>query len=309
MYNQITYGPHNHRKNPLFYIRTKESMKQDVSNQLNQMFNEHEKIKQTLNKWFDCNNPDSAFSQLSKKFSLDKNTSTKISMLNYWNTEIIYLVNFWWKWEVVACINQPITPFWKIKQEYENLKRLHDLDTNYIVNPLAFFADEKTWYAFYVTEYIKDAICIAHDQNWNHGFYNPLPSYHFECIDSEVSKQLNIWIIALLVHYYDKEKWLWISETEISWNDFLLTKEFDPKQLESIKDSIKLLAARNSIHISLNEYLDLIRKEFIVWTNRTDNNMSINKKSVCWMTWEDIEKWIELWINLINSNPKKTLNS
>ena len=308
MSNKIIYWPHKDRESPLPYIRIKEETTQGAKNNLLEVFNSHEDIKQTLKLWFDIVNPNSAFSQLLEKFDLHEDTQIHISMLNYGNTELIYLVKFAWKWEVVVCINQPHIPPSKIKQEYENLKRLYSIDSSHIVNPLAYFSVDK-WYSFYVTEYIKDAICIAHNPAWIAWFYNPLPYYHFENIDLKTSTQLNKNIIALLVNYYDKENWIWISDTEISWNDFLLNKDFDPKNLQTIQDSIKLISARNNIKISFDEYLNLIRREFLIWTNRDMDDVvnwkiRINHKSINPMTAEEIEEWIKLWLDIKNQNIK-----
>lgn len=307
MSNKIIYWPHKDRESPLPYIRIREESIQGTKNRLVEILDSHENIKQTLFDWFDSTNPDSVFSQLSERFDLDDQSPVKISFINYGNTELVYLAKVWDKNKFTILINQPHTSTETIKQEFENLKRLYEIDPRYVVEPLAYFANERKEYSFYVTEYIDNAICIAHNPGWTAWFYNPLPYYHFENINLGTTKELNKNIIALLVNYYDEEQWMWLSETEISGNDFILTRDFNVDNLETVKNSIKLISARNLMKISFNEYLNLIRKEFSIWTNREmdevlNGKIKINHKSVISMTTEEIEQGIKLWLAMSSNS-------
>jgi len=309
MSNKIMYWPHKDRKTPLPYIRIQEDIKQEATDILAEIFNAHENIKQTLGLGFDATNPNSAFSQLSQRFDVDSHFPVKISFINYGNTELVYTIKFNEGNKFTILINQPQTPVETIRQEFENLKRLFEIDPHHVVEPYVYFSDEWEKHAFYVSEYIDNAICIAHSPDWTPWFYNPLPQYHFETIDSEITKELNKNIIALLVHYYDQEQWMWLGETEISGNDFMLTRDFDLNNRETIQNTIKLISARNRIKIGFEEYLNLIRKEFSIGTNRTmddilNGKIQINHKSIIAMSIDEIEEWIKLWLDM--NKPKTT---
>ena len=86
------YWPHKDRKSPLPYIRIQENITQEATDILAEIFNAHENIKQTLNAWFNSTDPNSAFSQLSKRFNLDSHFPAKISFINYGNTELVYMI-------------------------------------------------------------------------------------------------------------------------------------------------------------------------------------------------------------------------
>lgn len=66
---------------------------------------------------------------------------------------------------------------------------------------------------------------------------------------------------------------------------------------------MKLIAARKLIKITLEEYIELIKKEFLLRTyyknyNERDKSIIINHKSRIPMEKEDIEKGIELGLKL-----------
>lgn len=303
MSNKIIYWPHKDRESPLWYIRTKESTTQGAIDKLAEVFYSHENIKQTLIDWFDSTNPDSVFSQLSERFDLDKKSPVKISFINYGNTELVYLAEFSHKKKFTILINQPHTPITKIRQEFENLKRLHKIDPKHIVEPYCCFSNEWKKYEFYITEYINNAFCAGHLGSGLHGVWNPKWYYHFEMISPDISREFNKNMIALLVNYYDQEQGMWLTETEISGNDFLLTRDFKVDIPETVKNNIKLISARNRTKIPFNEYLNLIRKEFLIWTDRDMEDVvnwkiKINHKSIKPMSIEEIEEWIKLWLEM-----------
>ena len=126
-------------------------------------------------------------------------------MINYGNTELVYRVNFGDKKECTILINQPHTPIAIIKQEFENLKRLTEIDSRYVIEPYTYFEMKEHGHAFYVAEYIKNASCLGHI-NDQAGIWDPIPAYHFKNISPEITHKANIQIIALLINYYDEEQ-------------------------------------------------------------------------------------------------------
>jgi hypothetical protein len=112
-----------------------------------------------------------------------------------------------------------------------------------------------------------------------------------------MSSNIKINIISLLVNYYDQEQGKWLAKTEVSGSDFLLTRKFNHKDPETVQDNLKIIWARDSIKTSLDEYLDILRKEFTKGTHRNGKEL-VNYRSEESMTPEEIEKGIELWLLL-----------
>ena len=142
--------------------------------------------------------------QLSEKMGFDPETKIELSFMNYGNTELVYLASIGDKIKVATLINQPHTPLGKVQEEFINLQRLREIDPTHVINPLVYFKKEDKQHEIYAAEYIDNALCIAH--NNGHGIYNPLPKYHFENFSPNISREININMIALLVNYYDQEK-------------------------------------------------------------------------------------------------------
>jgi len=137
-----------------------------------------------------------------------------------------------------------------------------------------------------------------------HGVYDPLPSYHFERFMPGVSSAVNSAMIALLVNYYDAERKRGIANTQICGNDFMLTRDFRKDDPSTAQPNMRLIAARGFIDASLDEYLDLLRREFISGTRRDNYNVflrkpAVNHHSVNAMTGEEIESGIETGLSLI----------
>jgi hypothetical protein len=93
--------------------------------------------------------------------------------------------------------------------------------------------------------------------------WNPKPYYHFKDLPPQTAHYINIYMIAFLINYYDQETEMGLSETEISGNDFLLTKDFKIDDPQTVKKSLKLIAARSRIKVPFKTYLNMIREEFL----------------------------------------------
>lgn len=293
MYNTIQYGPHLFPWGPEPYIRK--------SNPTMSNWDAHTNIIHTLVSAFNKNNSESIISQTSKKFNVDSDIPIKISFMNYGDMQLIYLVTLPDKSKVVASINQPHIPLGKVKEEFDNLQRLVDIDSCFVTKPLAYFAMEDRGHELYISEYVDNAMCIA--VNTRHGIYDPLPEYHFEIFSPEISHRVNTSMIALLVNYYDSENGRGLSKTQISGNDFILTRDFEKNNLDSVQLNMKIIAARDFIDISLDEYLNRLRQEFLFGTNRDDpsvvnGQIQINIKSKLPMTEQEIEEGITFGLKL-----------
>lgn len=288
MNNNISYGPHLFPGWPELYIRKGQM---DITIQ-----EAHQRIKQTLITWFDHQQENNIMTQIAEKMKLDPESKIDLSFMNYGNTELVYLANIGDKAKFATLINQPHTPLGKVKEEFDNLKRMTEIDPHFVVKPLAHYLNKEKGHEVYISEYIDNAYCIAH--NNEHGVYNPLPYYHFETFTKEISSEIHKIMIALLINYYDEEKSMWLAETQISGNDFLLSRDMQ----------IKMIGARKYIKIWFDEYISRLKKEFIIGTNRTEwtieKDMLINHKSKKPMTSEEIANGITLWLYLRKQQKK-----
>jgi len=221
--------------------------------------------------------------------------------MNYGNMQLVYLATLGNKSKVAVLINQPHTPLGNVKEEYKNLQRLVEIDSRFVIKPFAYFAMKGKGHELYVSEYIDTAMCIA--VNKKHGIYNPLPRYHFERFSSELSQVVNSEMVALLVNYYDSERGKGLSKTRISGDDFILTRDFKKDNFSTVQPNMRLIAARSFVKLSLDEYLDKLRQEFLIGTNREDRDVvngkiQINTNSKLPMTSQEIEEGIKLGLNL-----------
>jgi len=291
MTQRISYGPHLFPGDPESYIR--------VGGLGISVGEAHRHIQKTLVAAFSNGNPDSILSQISSRFGLKPDVPVELAFMNYGNTQLVYLATLG-KVKVAVLINQPHTPLGEVKEEFNNLGELVGTDPRFVVEPYAYFAVGK--HELYVSWYIDKALCIVHNPDSNiHGFYDPSPFYHFEKFIPGTSQTVNSSIIALLVNYHEHGKGL--AKTQISGNDFILTRGFDQYKLDTILPNIRIIAARGFIDASLNEYMDVLRQEFLIDTNRNDpyvvsGKLKVNHKSKVAMTKKEIEEGIELGLRL-----------
>jgi len=276
MSGKITYGPHLFPGDPFTYLRTEE---QDE----NKVVADYIDLISTFSLAFDKDIPHSIINQF---FNSDStfDESFNISFLNYGNTELVYLLTFPDNSKYIALINQPQTDKEVVLKEYENLKRLFNIDPRHVIETHGFFETEKN--SLYITSYLEDALCIAnfpiHDKKL--GIYVPTPVYHFDEFDDVTSRYVNVARIAHLVNFYDDTAGLGLANVEISGSDFMLAKDTDLADPNSILYNMKLLGARNTINVSFDEYISLVRKEFRIATERyhpsvMDGSFKINSHS------------------------------
>ncbi len=253
MSSKIKYGPHLFPGGPLYYIQSEKKYIQKVHNEIMLSFaialNENEN------------------GSIAQQIKIRDSDRLQLSFMNYGNTELVYLLNIN-KQKYTLLINPPHMDKTVIKNQFQNLRRLHNNDSRFIVNAHSFFENEK--YAMYLTEYIDNALCVGNEEPNVLGVWNPLPHYHFEEFNRETSDLVNISRIAHIVNLYDDLNQIGISKTQISGNDFMLTQNTDFQDLQSIIDNTRIIGARDSISIPFEHYIELLREEFQVATSRTD---------------------------------------
>jgi len=283
--------------NPVFYLRL-----QDKENDLDVVYGE---IRKTLNAAFDEDNKDSLLGQLSRKFELPKGLHTQLDFINYGNTQLVYLATLFndnFAKQFTILINQPSTKLETVKNEFDNLQNLFKIDSRFVVEPHVFFTDGK--HSLYATTYIEKARCIYSGYGkW--GMFDPKPIYRFIPFSQEVSDSVTSNMVALLVRYYDEKRGVGISRTQLNGDDFILSQGWNQNNPNTVLENMKLISARGTIKTSFDEYLDILRNEFITGTHYRDETvkrgeMIVNFKSGLPMSEKVIEDGIVLGLSLRN---------
>lgn len=108
-------------------------------------------------------------------------------------------------------------------------------------------------------------------------------------------------MIAMLIKFFDDKNNLGIGSCRLGGGDFVLEKGYEDEQItyENILKRMKLIAARELIHISFEEYVRRLKDEFSKRTyyrieEERDKSVLINYKSRAPMTLEEIERGIEM---------------
>ena len=211
--------------------------------------------------------------------------------INYGKTELVYVLTVQEKERYTLLVGQPILECGKVFQEAENLKELHKVDKN-VVAPIDYFSSGN--HELYVTPYINQARCIAsYGNNW--GMYVPEPHYRFVEFNFAQQRIVNTCMIAKIVSLYDDKTQSGISNCKLGGGDFMLPKgwENESPTIESTLNSILLIAARDKINCSFEEYKNLIRKEFSQITIDKDG-FKLNIRGRVAMSNEEIENGIKI---------------
>ena len=152
----------------------------------------------------------------------------------------------------------------------------------------------------YIAPYIYQARCIA-SQDHGYGVYVPEPYYRFDTFSPKDRETVNTCMIANLVRLYDDEKGRGIGACKIGGGDFILDKAWDTsdKSIDSTLESMKLIAAREMVPMTLSDYEQQLLIEFSERTyyKRLEDrnpNILINHKNRIPMTYGEIGNGIEL---------------
>lgn len=228
-----------------------------------------------------------------------QNKKKKIQFINYGDTQLVYVLTVGDK-KFTLLLGQPATEFGVVKKEYENLKILYRDNPDIVVAPIHYFSSRDNKRELYMTPYLYQARCIASDEEgW--GVYVPEPDYHFRTFTQTERNIVNSSMIALLIKLFDTKNNLGLGSCKIGGGDFILEKEIENEDFtyENVLKRMKLIAARELVPMQLEEYINVIRKEFSKPTyyrkeSERDKSIIINHKSRIAMTEKEIEKGIEL---------------
>ncbi len=244
--------------------------------------------------------------------------SAKVQFINYGDTELVFVLSYGTK-RYTLLFGQPIAPPGAVKKEAALLKQYAKLDSETVVAPIKYFPlkQYRHWGVMgqdlshqfekeaYVTPYLHQARCIASQEGVGFGVYVPEPEYKFVPFTPRESEYVCACMIAKLVSLYDSERKAGISACKLSGGDFVLEKKWNKDKLDALDtlNCMKLTAARDEVHCTIDEYVDLIRKEFGKVTHYTteeerDKSIIINHKSHFGMTRSAIEKGIIMGLEL-----------
>ena len=289
----ITYGPHSFPGGPIIRIRTVHlPLAAGIA---------HRAILETLQAAFDDKDPDSVVSQVSERFGLDGDVPVDLDFISYGKVQLVYVATLADTVKLTTLINQPQIPKEYVKDEFENLQRLVEMDPRFVAEPYVYFS--KGRHGLYVSEYFDKGMGVycSVDVPWCVCKYEP--GYHHEYFSPEAQPVVKSSMIALLVNYYDEENHRGIGKTRIRGDDFILTQDYREYDPESILPNMRLIAARGFVDGSLDEYIGMLRREFVFGIDELDHRresegLLINHESVYPLSEREIETGIELGMSL-----------
>ncbi len=224
----------------------------------------------------------------------------RIQFINYGRTQLVFVLTIDEKRQYTLLVNQPATEFGTGKREFENLKILSKNNVGNVVDPLYYFTDENNaGRELYVTPYYYQSRCIGIDEeDW--GMWIPEPEYHFRNFTAEERKVINSSMVAMLVNLYDDKRNCGLSECRLDGGDFMIEKGFEEDELnyKNVLRKMKLIAARNLISLEFDKYIDRIRKELSGKMSENEENIILGESIKTPFLMEEIEKGIELGIEL-----------
>lgn len=239
-----------------------------------------------------------------KSIDIFNSDNIDIQFINYGKTQLVYVVTVDNSMQYTLLVSQPATKQGTGKNEFDNLNRLNQLDSKIVIKPIQYF--EKDNEELYITQYYHQARCIGvNTVEW--GVWVPEPLYHFDSFNDNNRAIINSTMIAMLIKLYDEENNKGISKCRLDGGDFMLLKGYENEELtfDNITDHLKLIAARELTSISLDEYIDRIRKEL---SNKEEKEQIIvGKKLRKSFTDEEIEIGIKKGLSLRNNIKKRGL--
>lgn len=222
-----------------------------------------------------------------------------VQFINYGKTQLVFVVTVDNSKQYTLLINQPATKYGVGKNEFDNLNKLNQIDSELVIKPMYYF--ENGNYELYITPYYHQSRCVGVETTqW--GIWIPEPEYHFETFNENDRKIINSAMVAMLIKLYDEENSMGISKCRLDGGDFMLLKGFENNEIsfENIINHLKLIAARELVSISLDDYINRIRIELA--NNEEINSIVIGKKLRQPFSEEEIETGIKMGLTLRNQN-------
>ena len=220
-----------------------------------------------------------------------------LQFINYGRTQLVFVVTVDNSKQYTLLVNQPATKYGVGKTEYDNLIKLNQVNSNLVIKPMYYYEDGK--HELYITPYYHQARCVGvNTSDW--GVWIPEPDYHFANFTENDHKIINSSIVANLIKLYDEEDNKGIAKCRLDGGDFMLLKGYENHVVtyDDINDYLKLIAARELISISLDEYIDRIKYELTNPDISKEELVVIGKKLRRIMNSDEVDKGIELGLSL-----------
>lgn len=223
----------------------------------------------------------------------------RLQFINYGRTQLVYVLTVDENRQYTLLVTQPAAKKGIGKREFQNLSTLSKKD-DLVIKPLYYFQDENDKKReLYITPYYYQSRCIGVETNaW--GMWVPEPIYHFKNYSDKERSGVNSAMVASLVNLYDDKRKEGISECRLDGGDFMLEKGFENDSLtfDNILKRMKLIAARNLVEMNFDEYVEQMKKELLGNMSKEEKNIILGKKIKCPMTKDEVEKGINLGLEL-----------
>ncbi len=214
-----------------------------------------------------------------------------VRFINYGSTQLVFVVEVDDR-KYTLLVNQPATSYGVGKKEYDNLTELSKVNPDLVVRPIHYHEDGER--ELYMTPYYYQSRCIGVEYNdW--GVWKPEPEYHFSNFNDKERLIINSSMVASLIKLYNGKG---LSKVRLDGGDFTLLKCYDKLDLsyDNVLNSIRLIAARDMVDISLDDYIELLKNELL---NSGINEYTIlGKKPRQLITEKEIDSGIELGMKL-----------
>jgi|GEM_PF-2625346 len=188
--------------------------------------------------------------------------SVNVEFINYGKTQLVFLATTDKGKQYTLMVNQPATKLGFGKNEFNNLRQLNQIAPNLVIKPMSHFEEDK--HELYITPYYQHARCICVEKkDW--GMWIPELGYCFKKFDSIERSTINSSMVAALVRLYDQDRQQGLANCRLDGGDFMLMKGFDNCELsyDNATKHLKLIAARQFVKLSLDDYIDQLRDELL----------------------------------------------
>lgn len=191
----------------------------------------------------------------------------KIKFINWGHMEVVYVLDNGHK-KYTLLMGQPNLEYGKIKEEYNNLKKLSKNNED-VVSPLLYYGNINYQREVYMTPYYYQARCISYLNN-KLGVYVPEPDYHFEEFNKHDKDIIEEVITAKIISLYNINTHVGLNNFKVSSGDFILEKGFEDtlNNANYLFNDMKVIAARSLINISPDDYVDLIYEKLPLFDNK-----------------------------------------
>ncbi len=222
-----------------------------------------------------------------------------LEFINYGRTEMVYVLTDNDNVMTALSVKQPAVQVGSVFKEVQNLLELKEKDSR-VVAPIDYFRIGNQ--ELYAAPYISQARCVANFGTW--GVYVPEPYYRFEEFTLKQASIINSCMVAKLVSLYNFQKQEGISNFTLDGGDFILLKGWEKLKLtrENIFKLLYLVAARDKLKCSFEEYLAMLKEEFL--HAPLIQRSGIFNYKISPMQMDDIDKGIEFGKTIINNQKK-----